>query len=79
MKRNVSGDSEYALHHVYTCDCDNGKIGKKKRELANQKRGDFYETARELEIKKEWKERANSRKEILEKWWSLKLLHVWVL
>jgi hypothetical protein len=30
LEENVSGDSEYALHHADTSACDNGKVGKKK-------------------------------------------------
>ena len=67
LEENVSGDLEYALHHVDTCKCDNGKVGKKKRELANQKRKDFYKTARGLEIKNRFKKRAIEKQEVLEK------------
>ena len=72
LEENISGDSEYALHHTDICSCDNGKIGKKKRELANKKRRDFYKTAKGVEIKKRWKENAKSRDEILEKMMELK-------
>ena len=41
LEENVSGDQEYAFHHVDTCACYNGKIGKKERELANKKRQRF--------------------------------------
>ena len=34
IKKNVSGDSEYALHHEDTCVCQNEEIGKERRELA---------------------------------------------
>ena len=38
LKEIVRGDSEYALlHNVDTCACENGNIGKKKRELTNNK------------------------------------------
>ena len=53
---------------------DNGKIGKKKRELANKKRKDFYKSARGIEIVKQWKECANTRKELLEKVMELKTI-----
>jgi len=67
LEENVSGDSEYALHHVDTCKCDNGNVGKEKRELANKKRKDFYKTARGLEIKNRFKQRKIEKQEILEK------------
>ena len=74
LEENVNGDSEYALHHTDTCACNNGKIGKKKRELANKKRKDFYKSARGIEIVKQWKECANTRKELLEKVMELKTI-----
>jgi hypothetical protein len=58
LEENVSGDSEYALHHVDTCACDNGKVGKKKRELTNKKCRDFYKTAKGVELKNRGKRNA---------------------
>ena len=31
LEANVSGDSEYALHHYKTCQCKFGKIKKEKK------------------------------------------------
>jgi hypothetical protein len=60
------------LYHTDKCSWDNGKIGKKKRELANKKHRDFYKTAKGVEIKKRWKENVKSRLEILDKMMELK-------
>ena len=56
------------------CACDNGKIGKKQRELANKKRKDFYKSTRGTEIVKQCKELVNTRKELLEKVMELKTI-----
>jgi hypothetical protein len=53
LKENVSGDSEYRLHHEDKCACTNGKVGKEKKEAANKKRREFYETERGQEMYKE--------------------------
>ena len=63
---NVSGHPHY-LHHHETCLCEFGKIGKKKKDAANKKRREFYNTERGQEIKNMYKDRAQTRKELLEK------------
>ena len=68
---NISGHPHY-LHHHETCLCDNGKIGKNKRQEANKKRREFYNTERGQEIRQAYKERANMRKELIAKVMDLK-------
>jgi hypothetical protein len=66
LKENVSGDSEYRLHHEDKCACTNGKVGKEKKEAANKKRREFYETERGQEIKKMYKEKAKEKNRLIE-------------
>ena len=63
---NVSGHHHH-LHHHETCVCDFGLIGKEKKEAANEKRRAFYNTEQGLEIKNKYKDRAQKRREIIEK------------
>ena len=63
---NVSGHHHH-LHHHETCVCDFGLIGKEKKEAANEKRREFYNTERGQEIKNKYKDRAQKRREIIEK------------
>ena len=63
---NVSGHHHH-LHHHDTCVCDFGLIGKEKKEAANEKRREFYNTERGQEIKNMYKDRAQKRREIIEK------------
>ena len=72
LEENVSGDSEYALHHEDTCICENGEIGKEKRELANKKRSEFYKTAKGIEIKKLYKEKSQKKKKLIDTLMELK-------
>ena len=72
LEENVSGDSVYALHHADTCACENGEIGKEKREFANKKRSDFYKTAKGIEIKKLYKEKSQKKKELINSLMELK-------
>ena len=72
LEQNVSGDSEYALHHQDACVCENGEIGKKKRELANKKRSEFYKTAKGIEIKKLYKEKSQKKKKLIDTLMELK-------
>ena len=65
LAENVSGDLEYKLHHQETCHCENGKIGRKKKEAANQKRRDFYETQQGQDIEKKYKDRAQNKNDII--------------
>ena len=53
--------------HHETCLCDYGKIGIEKKKAANKKRSDFYETERGKNIKKMYKNRAEDKKDIIEK------------
>ena len=55
------------MHHHETCLCEFGKIGKKKKDAANKKRREFYNTERGQEIKNMYKDRAQTRKELIEK------------
>ena len=72
LEENVSGDSEFALHHEDTCVCENGEIGKEKRELANKKRSEFYKTAKGIEIKKLYKEKSQKKKKLIDTLMELK-------
>ena len=72
LEENVSGDSEFALHHEDTCVCENGEIGKEKRELANLKRSEFYKTAKGIEIKKLYKEKNQKKKDLIDSLMELK-------
>ena len=72
LEENVSGDSEYRLHHEDTCVCENGVIGKDKRELANKKRSEFYKTAKGIEIKKMYKEKSQKKKKLIDRLMELK-------
>ena len=38
LKKNVSGDAEYALHHYESYICENGVIAKEKKAAATKKR-----------------------------------------
>ena len=48
-----------------TCLCEFGKIGRQKKAAANQKRRDFYKTERGQDIKKMYKESAQTKKDII--------------
>ena len=62
---NVSTDDEYKLHHQKSCHCENGDIGKKKKEEANKKRRDFYKTEEGLAKKKHYAEKAAKKHELI--------------
>ena len=64
LKNNVSGHIHH-LHHHQTCLCEFGKIGRKKKEAANQKRRDFYKTQQGQDIKKMYKDRAQNKNDII--------------
>ena len=64
LKNNVSGHIHH-LHHHQTCLCKFGKIGRKKKEAANQKRRDFYKTQQGQDIKKMYKDRAQNKNDII--------------
>ena len=66
IRDNVSGHHHY-LHHHETCLCEFGKIGKEKKKAANQKRRDFYNTEPGQEIKKRYRDRAQQRRELIQK------------
>ena len=72
LEENVSGDSAYALHHADACACENGEIGKEKKEMTNKKRSDFYKTVRWLEIKKNYKEKSQKKNELINRLMELK-------
>ena len=63
---NVSSDP-HSLHRWETCLCDYGKEGQAKKKAANQKRSDFYKTKRGQEMKNKYKDRANQKKDIINK------------
>ena len=69
--KNVSGHSHH-LHHHKTCLCDFGVLGIQKKKAANQKRREFYKTQKGQEIKNMYKERAQTRRELIEKVMELK-------
>ena len=60
---NVSGHPHH-LHHHETC---LSEFGKEKRDAANKKRREFYNTERRQEIKNMYKDCAQTRKELIEK------------
>jgi hypothetical protein len=64
--KHVSGHSHH-LHHHETCQCEFGKIGRKKKKEANEKRRAFYKTERGQTIKNRYKETAKLRNELIEK------------
>ena len=64
LKNNVSGHIHH-LHHHETCLCEFGKIGRKKKEAANQKRRDFYKTQQGQDIKKMYKDCAQNKNDII--------------
>ena len=66
LKENVSGHPHH-LHHHETCLCDYGMIGIEKKKAANKKRSDFYETERGKNIKKMYKNRAEDKKDLIER------------
>ena len=61
-KSNWSNDE---LHDKETCLCSRGKIGKEKREAANEKRRAYYKTDAGLETKKRYREKAAVKRQIL--------------
>ena len=63
---NVSGHPHH-LHHHETCLCEFRKIGKKKKDIANKKIREFYNKECWQEITNMYKDRAQTRKELLEK------------
>ena len=62
----VSGHHHH-LHHHETCLCEFGKIGKEKKKAANQKRREYYNTEAGRDTKKRYRDRAQQRKEIIQK------------
>ena len=65
LAENVSGDSEYALHHEESCDCENGMIGKEKKASANKKRKEYYETQEGKETKKKYAEKNRKKNNLI--------------
>ena len=61
-KSNWSAD---ALHDCEKCLCDRGKIGKERREAANEKRRNFYKTEAGMAIKKKYREKAAFKRQLL--------------
>ena len=66
IKENVTGNLKH-LHHHETCLCEFGKLGKKKKEAANKKRREFYQTEKGQNIRMEYKEKAQIRKNLIER------------
>ena len=64
--KHVSGHHHH-LHHHDTCLCEFGKIGKEKKKAANQKRREYYNTEPGRVTKKRYRDRAQQRKEIIQK------------
>ena len=54
------------LHDQETCLCSRGKIGKEKRAVANEKRRAYYKTDAGLETKRNNKEKAAVKRQILD-------------
>jgi hypothetical protein len=53
------------LHDRETCLCSRGKIGKKKKSAANEKRRAYYKTDAGLETKRRYREKAAVKRQIL--------------
>ena len=61
LKKNVSGDAEYAFHHYESCICENGVIGKQKKAPANKKRKEYYEKEEGKQTKNMYCEKAKQK------------------
>ena len=48
------------------------RLERKKRELANKKRSEFYKTVKGIEIKKLYKEKSQKKKKLIESLMELK-------
>lgn len=57
--------TKLALHDFESCQCDRGKAGKAKKQLANEKRRAYYSTPAGIETKKKYKERADIKRRII--------------
>ena len=55
------------------CKCARGDIGRKKIKDANEKRRAFYKTAKEIAVKKAYKEKAAKKRKIINQLSELKL------
>ena len=65
LKKNVSGDAEYALHHYESCICENGVIGKQKKAAANKKRKEYYEMEEGKQTKNKYREKAKQKNNLI--------------
>ena len=57
--------TKLALHDFESCQCDRGKAGKAKKQLAKEKRRAYYRTPAGIETKKKYKERADIKRRII--------------
>ena len=65
LKKNVSGDAEYALHDYESCTCDKRVIGKQKKAAANKKRKEYYETEEGKQTKNKYREIAKQKNNLI--------------
>lgn len=72
IETNV-GTYKNGLHNFETCLCARGKVGMDKKAEANKKRSAFYQTPEGQRVKKEYKEKAEIKKNILRQ---LSAIHV---
>lgn len=59
--------SEEELHDKETCRCERGSVGIQKRKEANERRRQFYQTERGIEIRKKYKEKQLEKKDLIQK------------
>ena len=65
LKKNVSGNAEYVLHHYESYICENGVIRKQKNAAATKKRKEYYETEEGKQTKKKYREKAKQKNNLI--------------
>ena len=53
--------NSHNLHNIVTCTCDRGEIGKKRRAAANEKRRAFYKTDAGIDVRRKYRENAQTK------------------
>ena len=65
--------SENHLHDYGNCSCDRGKMGQEKKKLANLKRKEFYKTEKGLQVRENYRKKAECKRSILNELSKIKL------
>jgi hypothetical protein len=65
MLENGYGGHNKELHNYKTCRCDRGEVGMENKRIANQKRRDFYKTDEGKAVKKNYREKNATKRQIM--------------